>query len=152
MIEIKKNNKCDTRTCNVYEVNKEKLLSNTKLHIEDVSKGMNMLATEMQLRALNHDYTKLIDIDGFYKDFQTGFETIDWWTKHQKEERHHFNNQEYIQEDVNLIDIIEQIVDGVMAGMARSGRYRQENISPELLLKAYNNTVKLLLSNVRVVE
>jgi hypothetical protein len=37
-----------------------------------------------------------------------------------------------------------------MAGMARSGTYRQENISPELLLKAYHNTVKLLLAEVVV--
>ena len=68
----------------------------------------------------------------------------------EKKERHHFNNKEYIQDDVNLIDIIDQIIDGVMAGMARSGEYRQENIEPELLQKAYNNTVKLLLKNVVV--
>jgi hypothetical protein len=38
-----------------------------------------------------------------------------------------------------------------MAGMARSGEYRQEKISPELLEKAYKNTVQMLLSEIRIV-
>lgn len=32
-------------------------------------------------------------------------------------------------------------IDGCMAGMARSGEYRQEFISPDLLVTAYKNTV-----------
>ena len=43
-----------------------------------------------------------------------------------------------------------KITDGVMAGMARSGEYRIEEPSAELLLKAYRNTAKLLLNNVNV--
>lgn len=49
-----------------------------------------------------------------------------------------------------LIDILDQIVDGVMAGLARSGTYRQEPISEDLLMKAYRNTVDLLVSHVEV--
>ena len=37
-----------------------------------------------------------------------------------------------------------------MAGMARTGKYRQEPISPELLARAYSNTVKRLLAAVEV--
>jgi hypothetical protein len=69
---------------------------------------------------------------------------------HQEKERHHFNDPKYIPKDVNLIDVIDQIIDGVMAGMARSGAYRQEHISPELLKTAYENTVKMLLTEVVV--
>ena len=71
---------------------------------------------------------------------------------HQGVERHHFNQPEFVPEDVNLIDILDQIIDGVMAGMARSGSYRQEFISSELLEKAYKNTVQLLLDHINVVE
>ena len=37
-----------------------------------------------------------------------------------------------------------------MAGLVRSGKYRNKPIDPELLVKAYNNTVKLLLEYVEV--
>ena len=37
-----------------------------------------------------------------------------------------------------------------MAGMARSGEYRYEPLSDELLQKAYRNTAKLLLDNVEI--
>ena len=50
--------------------------------------------------------------------------------------------------DVNLIDVIEYIVDGAMAGMARSGKYRKEEIPKGLLEKAFNNTIELLLSEI----
>jgi hypothetical protein len=71
---------------------------------------------------------------------------------HQKVERHHLKNKEFIQDDVNLIDVLEQIIDGVMAGLARSGEYKQEEMPAELLEKAYKNTVSLILKNVEVVK
>ena len=55
-------------------------------------------------------------------------------------------------QDVNLLDVLEHIVDGVMAGLARSGTYRPSEISPELLKRAFDNTVQLLLENVEVTE
>jgi hypothetical protein len=42
------------------------------------------------------------------------------------------------------------ITDGVMAGMARSGEYRKEEIPDSLLRKAFDNTIELLLRNVEV--
>jgi len=103
-------------------------------------------------QAVNHDLTKISHLDDFYNDFKNNFKTTSWWEMHQDLERHHFNNEKYIQDDVNLIDILDQIADGVMAGMARSGEYRQEKISPELLEKAYKNTVKLLLDQIEVAK
>ena len=83
-------------------------------------------------------------------DFKTGVKTTDWWKVHQKVERHHLKDKKHIQKNVNLLDILEMIVDGVMAGLARSGEYREESIPPDLLQKAYKNTIKLLLNNVEV--
>jgi len=150
MIEIKQSKTADSRTCDWSKVTKEQLLKSSVQHIGDIHKGFDFFIDLMQRQKYIHDLTKINDIDGFFEDFKTGFKRQEWWKEHQKKERHHFNNPEYIQDDVNLIDIIDQIVDGVMAGMARSGTYRQENISPELLQKAYNNTVDLLLQNVVV--
>jgi hypothetical protein len=152
MIKIKKSSCADTRHCDWSKVSKDELLRNTAMHITDVSAGLHYLIDHIVGRAICHDHTKIEEIDHFYKDFQTGFKETGWWEMHQREERHHFNNPKFIQDDVNLIDVLEQIVDGVMAGMARSGEYRMEPLSNELLQKAYANTAKLLLSEVEVVE
>ena len=150
MIIIKKSATADTRTCDYTKVTKQTLLESSNQHIDDVQKGMFFLSDKLQEAGRSHDWSKTENIDEFYADFKTNFEKTDWWKFHQKEERHHFNNKEFIQEDVNLLDVLEQIVDGCMAGMARSGEYRFEPLSNELLQKAYLNTSKLLLKNMEV--
>lgn len=55
-------------------------------------------------------------------------------------------------EDVNLIDVLEMIVDCVMAGMARTGNVYPLDIKNEVLRKAFDNTVELLKRNVEVIE
>jgi hypothetical protein len=150
-IIIKKSPNADTRTCDWTKVSKEQLLKNSKIHISDVKKGLYFLICEMQKLARNHDFTKLTLIDDFHNDFSTGFKRQYWWKKHQQMERHHFNIKKYIKKDVNLLDVLEQIVDGVMAGMARSGKYRNEIPDSKLLLKAYKNTAKLLLEKIEIV-
>lgn len=149
-IIIKKSEVADTRTCDWTKVSKEQLFEASKSHKKDVLNGAIFLCEMLRRAGEDHDKTKLSEIDWFYDDFKTGFERKGWWEMHQKEERHHFNNGEHIQDDVNLIDVLEQIIDGVMAGLARSGEYRKEMPSPELLMKAYENTAKLLIENVEV--
>lgn len=115
-----------------------------------MKQGLNYLSELLKEAGKNHDFTKITLIDDFYDDFKTGFKRESWWKKHQQLERHHFNTKKYIQKDVNLIDVLEQLVDGVMAGMARSGKYREEIPDTKLLLKAYENTAKLLLNNLEI--
>ena len=149
-ITIKKSQNADTRTCNWSKVSKKELLKNSKQHIGDVKKGLKFLSELLKEAGNKHDFTKINNINEFYADFQTGFKKQEWWKMHQKEERHHFNTKKYIPREVNLIDVLEQIVDGVMAGMARSGKYRKEVPDTKLLLRAYENTAKLLLDNLEV--
>ena len=52
--------------------------------------------------------------------------------------------------DVNLIDVLDFIADCVMAGMARSGSVYPLKLSPELLERAFQNTVELLKAQVVV--
>ena len=152
MIRIKKSETADTRTCDWTKVSKAQLLRNSKQHISDVKQGLLRLSNLLREASRKHDYTKIENINEFHADFRTGFKKTGWWKMHQKVERHHFNTPKYIQKDVNLIDVLEQIVDGVMAGMARSGEYRKEVPDAKLLLKAYENTAKLLLDKVIVVS
>ncbi len=51
-----------------------------------------------------------------------------------------------------MIDVIEFMVDTVMAGMARSGKYFMPIIPERILLKAFQNTVKMLIDNIKVIE
>ena len=53
---------------------------------------------------------------------------------------------------VNLLDVIEYISDCVMAGMARSGSVYGPEMPPELLERAFKNTVELLKAEVVVSE
>jgi len=151
-IIIKPSKTADSRTCDWSKVTKEQLLDSSKQHIGDIGKGFDFFIELMQRQKYIHDLTKINDIDGFFEDFRTGFKRQVWWEEHQRKERHHFNNPEFIQDDINLVDVIDQIIDGVMAGMARSGEYRQERIDGELLLKAYANTVKLLLDQIEMAK
>lgn len=152
MISIKKSSCADTRTCDWAKVTEDALGEASRSHIHDVRAGMALLCEKIEAAARRHDHTKLSALKEFHADFKTGFKNTGWWTMHQREERHHFNNPAFVREDVNLIDVLEQIVDGVMAGMARSGEYRCEEPPAELLLKAYRNTAKLLLDSVEVIK
>ena len=151
-IQIKKSKNADTRTCDWSKVTKDDLRKNSLQHIYDVMKGMLFFSKLIRDAGFKHDYTKIDQIDQFHKDFSHGFDKDHqtWWKNHQEEERHHLKDPDYVQNNVNLIDILEMITDGVMAGLARSGEYRPEEISDDLLRKAFDNTIQLLLDNVEL--
>ena len=97
-----------------------------------------------------HDFDKITDLDGFHRDFVTGFKQTTWWDKHRKVNRHHLLEADGVPSDVNLIDVLDMIADCVMAGMARSGSVYALKIQPEVLVKAFENTVELLKAQVAI--
>jgi hypothetical protein len=99
-------------------------------------------------QAENHDHDKISDIEGFHRDFLTGFKETTWWDNHRKVNRHHLLEADGVPEDVNLIDVLDMIADCVMAGMARSGSVYPINIEPDVLMRAFQNTVELLKRNI----
>lgn len=151
-LRIKESKTADTRTCDVSKVGKERLLLSSIQHISDVQQGMNMFAEMLITAGRKHDHTKISGIDQFFEDFKTKFETTNWWEMHKKSERHHLSSNGVVPEDVNLVDVIEYIIDGAMAGMARSGKYRKEEIPEGLLEKAFDNTIELLLSKIEIIK
>jgi hypothetical protein len=150
MITIKPSPTADTRTCDFANVSKETLLESSKQHIWDVIQALQFFQGKLTIAAVRHDVDKLTDIDGFHADFITGFKQTGWWDRHRKLNRHHLNSEDGIREDVNLIDVLDFIADCVMAGMARSGSVYELKLSPELLERAFQNTVILLKSQVTV--
>lgn len=139
----------DGRTAN--NLNSETLLESTNEHRRNVSEGMDYIAELIHNRGLRHDYTKVGDYFPLFNDTvmqglsNEEFEKSEWKQLHLHKERHHLNGN--VPVDVNLVDVIEMLVDVVMAGNGRSGQissYYCKIQDPALLERAYWNTIKLL--------
>jgi len=152
MIHIRPSPTADTRTCDFAHVTKAQLLGSSVHHIGEVRTALGFFQERLEAAAQNHDPDKLTDLDGFHADFVTGFTQTGWWDRHRKLNRHHLTADDGIPADVNLIDVLDFIADCVMAGMARSGRVYPLALGPELLERAFQNTVTLLTEQVVVVR
>lgn len=150
MIKIPKSATADTRTCDFKNVSKETLRASSQQHIQDIQSGMIFLCNMLAKAGAAHDLDKLTELDHFHTDFVTGFEQTGWWDNHRKVNRHHLQQADGVPADVNLIDVLDMIVDCVMAGMARSGSVYAVKIDPSVLQKAFDNTVELMKSEVIV--
>jgi hypothetical protein len=150
VIHVRPSPTADTRTCDFANVSKETLLASSRQHIEDVRAGLAFFGAHLAYLARVHDYDKIDDISGFHADFVTGFAQTGWWDRHRQLNRHHLNMADGVRDDVNLIDVLDFIADCVMAGMARSGTVYPLVLPPDLLEKAFQNTVDLLKSQVVV--
>ena len=153
MIKIERTVNADTRTAKG-EISKETLLEESLAHINHVRKGMEYISDRLLMAGNLHDYTKLIYINEFWSDFSSGktgaeFKAMPWFQKH-LEERHHLSDR--CPYDVDLIDVMEELVDKVMAGMARSGKVDMKyfDINPNLLSLAYINTIEKLKKAITV--
>lgn len=150
MIEIQKSATADTRTCDFATTSKETLLSSSHQHIGDVRAALAFMGDKLAEASAVHDHDKISDIDGFHRDFVTGFKQTTWWDNHRKVNRHHLLQADGVPADVNLIDVLDMICDCVMAGMARSGSVYPLDLPTEVLTRAFENTVELLKKNVEV--
>ena len=150
MITIRKSPTADTRTCDFANVTKDTLHASSLQHIADVRAALDFFKHELFAAGQKHDYDKIDDIDGFHRDFVTGFKRTEWWDAHRKLNRHHLLESDGVPSDVNLIDVLDMIADCVMAGMARSGSVYPLKIKPEVLQAAFENTVELLKKEIVV--
>jgi hypothetical protein len=154
MIRIQQSPTADTRTCDFATITKDTLLESSRQHISDVRRALDFFMARVCEAGQVHDRDKVTDIDGFHRDFVTGFDAgyQDWWHAHKKLNRHHLNQADGIPADVNLIDVLDFIADCVMAGMARSGSVYPLQLPPALLERAFQNTVEMLKREVVVEE
>ena len=149
-IRIRKSATADTRSCDYANVSRQTLLESSVQHIGDVRRALSFFGAMLDEAATNHDTDKITDIDGFHRDFVTGFEQTIWWDAHRRLNRHHLLAADGVPADVNLIDVLDMIADCVMAGMARTGSVYPLDIPQDVLRKAFENTVNLLIANVQV--
>lgn len=153
MIQIEKSLTADSRTA-PEGTTKDQLFKSSVQHIGDVQKGLAFFADMLRYAGYRHDHTKLEYIDEFYEDFSKGLQGEDFkkapWFQIHLTERHHLTDR--CPDDVNLIDVLERVADICMAGMGRSGKVFDDELDPEILEKAYKNTIKLLIDNIEVAE
>ena len=150
MIQIQQSKTADTRSCDYANVTKDTLLRSSVQHIGDVRKALGFFVAETLAAADRHDFDKLTEIDHFHADFVTGFAQTGWWDQHRQLNRHHLLQPDGVRDDVNLIDVLDMIADCVMAGMARTGDVYPLAIDPDVLRRAFENTVTLLKRQVVV--
>lgn len=157
--KIKINNTCNADGRTATDLNSETLLESTNEHRRNVRDGMDYIAELIHERGLKHDYTKVGSYFPLFNDTvmqglsNEEFEKSEWKQLHLHQERHHLNGNVPI--DVNLIDVIEMLVDVVMAGNGRSGHvssYYCKIRDLAILERAYWNTIKLLDDVVEVKE
>ena len=152
-IIIKKSPTADTRSATEI-VSKDTLLASSHQHIDDVRRAIYFMVNRLLEIADRHDWTKIDGIDQFHKDFsdtqnfKSDFKKMEWFNRHVPSERPHVND--CCPDDVNLLDLLERIADIACAGMARTGKIYDDTLSPEILTKAYSNTVKLIKDNIEV--
>ena len=153
MIKIKESKTADTRSCDFTKVSKEQLIESSKQHIDDVKKGCVFLMKLLLETGIIHDHDKLSKIDQFHSDFIGGFKSTEWYDRHRRINRHHLQEVDGVPKNVNLIDVLEMIVDCVMAGKGRNiGKFYLPKIDADVLMNAFNNTTKLLADVVEVEE
>ena len=156
MIKINKSANADSRTA-THKVSEAELLKNSEQHITDVKAALAWFRDYLLMVGMKHDWTKVRYIKEFYQDFadsqegfQGDFKQQHWFKDLHLKERHHLNDR--CPDDVNLFDVLERVADITMAGLARSGQIYDAEIDPDILLRAYKNTIKLLSDNVQVVK
>lgn len=154
-IIIEKNPNGDTRTA-PNNVSFEEFQAANDMHRKDVYNVMRYLACLIHRTGQKHDFTKKTHERLFYEDFisvmnnKSDFVNGEWYKIHVNTENHHLLSR--CPEDVNLIDVIEMIADCTCAGLSRSGEVRGLEINSEILEKAVQNTVKLIVDEIDLVD
>jgi hypothetical protein len=158
MVKIKKHTEGDSRVAKELPTFSAFNDANTA-HQHDVNKLAEEFVDMLKARVSSHDWTKTSEPyrSMFYRDLcatlegRMDFMDGKWAHLHYNElERHHLKR--HCPDDVDLCDVIEMVCDCVAAGMARSGEVYDIDIPAEVLTKAVQNTAKLLMDEIEVVD
>lgn len=154
IVEIDKSPNADSRTADKGKVSFEDFSKATDMHREDVKNVIYELARRLREIGDKHDWTKKEQEDEYYDSYVTAkkngtdFHKSDWYKNHVKEERHHIKY--HVAPDINLLDILEVICDHCCDELVEKGRVGKMYIDEDVLMKAFNNTVELVKSFIRL--
>ena len=156
VVEINKLPNTNSREAKKGNISFEDFSNETNIHREDVKNVLYFLASKLEEDGDKHDWTKKERERQFYDSFTAAkekgldFKKDAWYKYHVTTERHHIAS--HVAKDINLIDVIEMISDCCCAGLARSGKIYDIDIKPDVLMKAFNNTVQLTKDSIKLDE
>ena len=154
IVEIDKSPNADSRTADKGKVSFEDFSKATDMHREDVKNVIYELARRLREIGDKHDWTKKEQEDEYYDSYVTSkkngtdFHKSGWYKNHVKEERHHIKY--HVAPDINLLDILEVVCDHCCDELVEKGRVGKMYIDEDVLMKAFNNTVELVKSFIRL--
>lgn len=154
VVEINKLPHTNSREAKKGNISFEDFSNETNIHREDVKNVLYSLADKLEEAGEKHDWTKKERERQFYDSFTAAkekgidFKKDAWYKYHVTTERHHIAS--HVAKDINLIDVIEMISDCCCAGLARSGKIYDINIDPNVLMKAFNNTVDIVKNSIEL--
>lgn len=156
VVEINKLPSTNSREAKKGNISFEDFSNETNIHREDVKNVLYFLASKLEEAGDKHDWTKKERERQFYDSFTAAkekgldFKKDAWYKYHVTTERHHIAS--HVAKDINLIDVLEMISDCCCAGLARSGEIRDIEIKPDVLMKAFNDTVQLTKDSIKLDE
>ena len=156
VVEINKLPNTNSREAKKGNISFEDFSNETNIHREDVKNVLYFLASKLEEAGDKHDWTKKERERQFYNSFTAAkekgldFKKDAWYKYHVTTDRHHIAS--HVAKDINLIDVIEMISDCCCAGLARSGEIRDIEIKPDVLMKAFNDTVQLTKDSIKLDE
>lgn len=156
VVFINRSPNADSRSAGSEKVSFEDFAKATDMHRRDVKNMISELSSMLMDIGENHDWTKKATEREFYNAFTADrehgekFKDNPWYRYHVNTERHHLLSN--CPEDVNLLDVLEYISDCCCAGSARSGKIYDLELSDEILHKAFENTVDLVKSKIRIID
>ena len=156
VVEINKLPNTNSREAKKGNISFEDFSNEINIHREDVKNVLYFLASKLEEAGDKHDWTKKERERQFYDSFTDAkekglnFKKDAWYKYHVTTERHHIAS--HVAKDINLIDVIEMISDCCCAGLARSGKIYDIDIKPDVLMKAFNNTVQLTKDSIKLDE
>ena len=156
VVEINKLPNTNSREAKKGNISFEDFSNEINIHREDVKNVLYFLASKLEEAGDKHDWTKKERERQFYDSFTAAkekgldFKKDAWYKYHVTTERHHIAS--HVAKDINLIDVIEMIPDCCCAGLARSGKIYDIDIKPDVLMKAFNNTVQLTKDSIKLDE
>ena len=156
VVEINKLPNTNSREAKKGNISFEDFSNEINIHREDVKNVLYFLASKLEEAGDKHDWTKKERERQFYDSFTAAkekgldFKKDAWYKYHVTTERHHIAS--HVAKDINLIAVIEMISDCCCAGLARSGEIRDIELKPDVLMKAFNDTVQLTKDSIKLDE
>lgn len=136
------------------EPNLEEMVDACVTHNKNISSVLYTLANSIKKRGDKHDWSIMTSLDEYTEAYIASlrganeFENSEYFLQHALLENHHLDKIH--NENTNLFDVIEYIVDRSVISKERNDPSKTIELDPQILIEAFNNTIKQINDNLYV--